>query len=143
MSVNKLILIGNLGGDPELKHTPSGQSVCQFSLATNETWKDKAGTKQERVEWTTIVAWGALGENCAKYLKKGRQVYVEGRKQTRTYEKDGTTKYFTECVAHEVQFLGDGKGKDDNQAPSSDRGRRDEGPPMGGAGHGADDDIPF
>ncbi len=69
MSVNKLILIGNLGGDPELKHTPSGQSVCQFSLATNETWKDKAGTKQERVEWTTIVAWGALGENCAKYLK--------------------------------------------------------------------------
>jgi single-strand DNA-binding protein len=149
-SVNKMILIGHLGADPELKHIPSGQPVCTFTIATNEVWKDKSGEKQERVEWTNIVAWGPLAEVCAKYLAKGRQVYVEGRKQTRTYDdKEGVKRYFTECVAQEVKFLGDGKGDGDGRGESRGRsdskpsGRRDDGPPPRGPGPGADDDIPF
>lgn len=147
MSVNKMILIGNLGGDPETKDVDSGM-LCTFSIATNEKWKDKNGQDQERVEWTRIVVWGKLAEICAKYLKKGKQVYVEGRKQTRQYEKDGVTHHMTECVASEVTFLGGG-----------DRGDRDDGPPPSGRREnkqqptsrgnqpppprGGDDDIPF
>lgn len=152
-SVNKMILIGHLGADPELKYIPSGKAVCTFRIATSETWKDDSGNKQERTEWTTVVAWAQLGEVCAKYLTKGRPVYVEGRKQTRTYDdKDGVKRYFTECVAQEVKFLGDGKGGGEgggegrgrsDSKPSSDSKRGDDRPPPGGFGHDADGDIPF
>lgn len=140
MSVNKMILIGNLGADPELKSTPNGQSVCTFSLATNERWTDKNGEKQERVEWTNCVAWGKTAELCQKYLSKGRQAYVEGRKQTRTYDdKDGVKRYFVECVIQQITFLQDGRRDDDGGG----RRGRDDGPPPSGPPPGMDDDIPF
>lgn len=112
--VNKAILIGNLGKDPEVKFLPSGGAVCNLSIATNETWTDKDGQKQERTEWHRVVVFGKTAEHCGEYLSKGRQVYVEGRIQTREYEKDGSKRYSTEIVASTVQFLG---GKSD-QAPA-------------------------
>src|SRR5215831_1358939 len=115
--VNKAILVGNLGSDPEMRYTPSGQGVCEFRVATNESWNDKNGQRQERTEWHRIVVWGKRAEICSKYLSKGRSVYVEGRIQTRTYDdKDGNKRYITEIVAQDVQFLGggarDGGGRD-------------------------------
>lgn len=108
-SINKVILIGNLGQNPELKHTPNGQAVANFSIATNENWKDKSGQDQSRTEWHRIVVWGKTAENCAKYLAKGRPVYIEGKLQTRQWQdKDGQTKYTTEIQAQTVQFLGGG-----------------------------------
>jgi single-strand DNA-binding protein len=145
--INKAILIGNLGAKPELKYLPSGQAVCEMRLATNESWTDRNNQKQERCEWHRIVVWGKMGESCAQYLDKGRQVYVEGRIQTRSWDaKDsGEKRYMTEIIASTVQFLG---GK-----PSSNEGRRDSGPPSGGdnsRGEGdfggsppSDDGIPF
>lgn len=107
MSVNKVILLGRLGKDPELKHTPSGASVCNFSIATSEYWQDKNGQKQERTEWHNIVVWGKQADHCAQYLAKGRQAYVEGRLQTRSWDaQDGTKRYMTEVVATGVQFIG-------------------------------------
>ncbi len=111
MSVNKVILIGRLGQNPEVRYTPSGAAVANFSVATNESWMDKAGQKQERTEWHRIVVWGKTAENCNQYLTKGRQVYVEGRLQTRQWQdKDGQTKYTTEVQAQTVQFLGATQG---------------------------------
>lgn len=107
MSVNKVILIGRLGQNPEIRFTPSGAAVANFSVATNETWLDKAGQKQERTEWHRVVVWGKLAELCGQYLSKGRQAYIEGRMQTRQWQdKDGQTKYTTEVQAQTVQFLG-------------------------------------
>lgn len=104
--INKVILIGNLGKDPELRHTPQGQAVANFSLATSESWNDKNGQKQERVEWHRVVVWGKPAELVAKYLSKGRKAYVEGRLQTRAWDdKDGQKRYTTEIVANTVQFL--------------------------------------
>lgn len=109
-SVNKVIVIGNLGDDPEKRVTGSGQAVTTLRIATNERWTDKAGQKQERTEWHRVVVWGPQAENCAQYLAKGRQVYVEGRLQTRQWDdKEGVKRYTTEIVAQRVQFLG-GKG---------------------------------
>lgn len=109
MSVNKVILVGNLGKDPELRYTASGTAVASFSLATTERYK-KDGQQQEKKEWHNIVAWGNLAEICDKYLAKGRQVYIEGRIQTRSYDdKEGNKRYVTEIVASEMQMLG-GKG---------------------------------
>lgn len=105
-SVNKVILVGYLGADPELKYTPSSRPVCNMRLATSESWKDKDGTRQERTEWHRIVVWGDLAENCQKYLAKGRPVYVEGKLQTRSWDKDGQTHYATDIVADRVVFLG-------------------------------------
>jgi single-strand DNA-binding protein len=121
MSVNKVILIGRLGQDPELKYTPSGQPVCTFSLATTEAWSDKNGQKQERTEWHRIVVWGKLGELCNQYLTKGRQCFVEGRLQTRSWDgKDGQKRYTTEITANTVQFLGSGQGKSaEDQRPAA------------------------
>ena len=108
--VNKVILVGNLGADPDMRYTPSGQGVCELRVATSESWNDKNGQRQERTEWHRIVVWGKRAEVCSKYLSKGRQVYVEGRIQTRSYDdKDGNKKYITEIIAADVQFLG-GKG---------------------------------
>lgn len=105
-SVNKVILIGKLGRDPEMRHTPSGAAVCTLNLATTETWSDN-GQKQERTEWHRVIVWGKQAENCAKYLAKGRAAFVEGRLQTRSWDdKDGQKRYATEIVAQTVQFLG-------------------------------------
>ena len=105
--VNKVILVGNLGADPDMRYTPSGAGVCELRLATNESWTDKNGQKQERTEWHRIVVWGKRGEVCGKYLAKGRQVYVEGRLRTRNWEdKDGNKRWTTEVIANDVQFLG-------------------------------------
>jgi single-strand DNA-binding protein len=154
--VNKAILIGNLGAPPELRYTPGGQAVANFRIATNEKWTDKSGQAQERTEWHRIVVWGKRAEVCSKYLSKGRQVYVEGRIQTRTYDdKDGNKKYITEVIAADVQFLGGG-GREGAGAGGGRGASRDDGPPPptegdfgggagygGGAGGGPDDDIPF
>ncbi len=107
MSFNKVMLLGNLGQDPDLRYNPSGTPVCNFSLATNEHWLDKDGQKQQRTEWHRIVVWGKNGENCSRYLAKGRQVFVEGRIETRSWEgKDGQKRYTTEVIARNVQFIG-------------------------------------
>lgn len=112
--VNKVILIGNLGKDPEVRFTPSGAAVANFSIATNESWTDKSGQKQERTEWHRIVVWGKTAENCAKFLQKGRQVYIEGRLQTRSWDdKEGKKQYMTEIVANSVVFLGGGGAREE------------------------------
>jgi single-strand DNA-binding protein len=113
MSVNKVILVGNLGKDPELRYTASGTAVANFSLATTERFKDRDGNSQEKTEWHNIVAWRQLAEICGKYLTKGRQVYIEGKIQTRSYEdRDGNKRYITEIVADQMQMLG--RAGDDN-----------------------------
>ncbi|HUB09735.1 MAG TPA: single-stranded DNA-binding protein [Myxococcales bacterium] len=145
--VNKVILIGNLGANPELRYTQGGQAVANFRIATNEKWNDKNGQAQERTEWHRIVVWGKLAELCNQYLTKGRQVYVEGRLQTREWmDKENHKNYTTEVVAQQVTFLG---GRDGAQ-PGQGRGEgpaEDFGPPppdMGGEPSGAPrDDIPF
>ena len=105
--VNKAILIGNLGRDPELRRTPNGASVVSFSIATTERWSSKSGEKQDRTEWHNIVAWNKLAELANQYLKKGRSVYIEGRITTRSWDdKDGNKKYKTEIIANRIQFLG-------------------------------------
>src|SRR5947209_12446561 len=106
--VNKVILIGNLGKDPEVRYTPSGQAVANFTIATNENWTDKQGQKQERTEWHRVVVWGKMAEVVGQHLTKGRQVYVEGRLQTRSWDDktSGQKRYATEIVANTVQFLG-------------------------------------
>jgi single-strand DNA-binding protein len=110
-SLNKVMLIGNLGKDPELRYTTSGTAVATFSLATNESWKDADGNLQERTEWHNIVAWKKLAEICGEWLKKGKKVYIEGRIQTRSYDdkNTGTKKYITEIVAEDMIML-DSKG---------------------------------
>jgi len=171
-SVNKVMLIGRLGSDPEVRYTSGGGAVANFSMATNDAWLDKSGQKQERTEWHRIVVWGKTAELCAQYLSKGRQAYIEGRMQTREWtDKEGQKRYTTEVVAQTVQFLG-GPG---DRAPQGDRasgGNTDYGAPpqagggpsmgapgggpMGGASGGgsdpafgeraggiADDDVPF
>lgn len=105
--VNKVILIGRLGSDPEIRYTNNGGAVANFNLATNESWTDKSGQKQERTEWHRVVVWGKLGELCGQYLSKGRQAFVEGRLQTRDWtDKEGVKRYTTEVVAQNIQFLG-------------------------------------
>src|SRR4029079_8020640 len=109
-SVNKVILIGNLGADPELKYTPSSRPLCNLRIATTEAFKDKSGQRQERTEWHRVTVWGDQAENCSKYLSKGRSVYVEGKLQTRSYEKEGQKHWATDVVAARVVFLGSGGG---------------------------------
>jgi single-strand DNA-binding protein len=145
--VNKVILVGNLGADPDMRYTPSGQGVCEMRLATGESWNDKNGQRQERTEWHRIVVWGKKAEVCSKYLSKGRQVYVEGRLRTRSWEdKDGNKRYMTEVVANDVQFLGSGGGGGGGGNGGRTAGPgMDEPPPAGDpfGGGGPDDDIPF
>ena len=108
-SVNKVIIVGNLGRDPELRHTQSGAPVCTLNIATTENWGD-AGNKQEKTEWHRVVVWNKQAENCAKFLAKGRSVYIEGKLQTRSWDdaQSGQKRYQTEIVAQTVQFLGGG-----------------------------------
>lgn len=118
--VNKVILVGNLGKDPEVRQISPNQTVCQFRIATGESWIDKAGQKQERTEWHSIVVWGKMAEICGKYLSKGRQVYVEGRLQTRSWEdQQGQKRYTTEVIANTVQFLGGMSGERSAGGPSA------------------------
>ena len=106
-SVNKVIVLGNLGKDPDLRHLPNGDAVCNFSLATTESWKDKEGNKQDKTEWHNVVIFRKLAEIAGEYLKKGRPVYIEGRLQTRKWQdKEGKDRYTTEIVADQMQMLG-------------------------------------
>ena len=147
-SVNKVILVGNLGKDPEMRSTPGGQQVANFTLATNEQWTDKGGQKQERTEWHRIVAWGKLAEMCQSYLSKGRQVYVEGRISTRQWDdKDGNKRSTTEVVASQVVFLG-GRGEGGSGSAGGSGGGMSGGgggmsEPSNDPGGLTDDDIPF
>ncbi len=114
-SVNKVILVGNLGRDPEVRFMPNGEAVCNFSIATTDSWKDKAGAKQERTEWHNIVMYRKLAEIAGEYLKKGRPVYVEGRLQTRKWQtKEGQDRYTTEIIADQMQMLGGRDGGSSN-----------------------------
>lgn len=141
--INKAIIVGRLGADPEVRYTPSGSAVANFNIATSMEWKDKdSGEKRERTEWHRIVVWNRLGELCGEYLSKGRQVYIEGRIQTRSWEdRDGNKRYTTEIIASDVQFLG-GRDAADSAAPSGAGGYTSEAmePPISGP---EDDDIPF
>lgn len=139
--VNKAILIGNLGRDPEVSYTPSGVAVAKFSIATSEKWKDKnSGEMQERTEWHRITAFGRLAEICGEYLSKGKQVYIEGRLQTSSWEKDGVTRYTTEIIASEMRMLG---GRDTAAAASSSAEARAAERPGPSFTEGPDDEIPF
>ena len=143
MSVNKAILVGNLGKDPELRYTPSGTAVCTFSLATTDRFKNKQGEQQERTEWHNIVVWAGLAEICGKYLTKGKQIYIEGRIQNRSYDdRDGNKRYITEIVANEMQMLGragdQGSGGGRPEAPAAEPSQGSQEPPFN-----PDDDIPF
>ena len=130
MSVNKVILVGNLGKDPELRYTPSGAAVATFSLATTNPFKDKEGNKQ--TEWHNIVAWRQLAEICGKFLHKGKQVYIEGRIQTRSYDdRDGNKRYITEIVADQMQMLG---SRDDNQGGGQGYNQGSQGSSRSGGG---------
>lgn len=150
-SVNKVILIGNLGADPELKYTPSQRPLCNLRIATTEVYKDKSGQRQEKTEWHRVTVWGDQAENCNKYLSKGRSVYIEGRLQTRSYDKDGQKHYATDVVADRVVFLGGGGGEGRSSGEGRGRsggfsGRGDSGPSEDAGESGpppSDDDIPF
>lgn len=141
MSVNKVILIGNLGKDPEVRFTSNGRAVAHFPIATSEVWNDVNGSRQERTEWHNIIVWGKQGETCGQYLAKGRQVYVEGSIRSRSYDdKDGNKRYVTEIVAQRVRFLGGGGGT--RVAPEAE-GEASGEPSPGGQAPPVDDDIPF
>ncbi|MBK9114899.1 MAG: single-stranded DNA-binding protein [Betaproteobacteria bacterium] len=166
-SVNKVILLGNLGRDPETRYTTGGDAVTNLRIATTEQWKDKSGEKQEKTEWHTVVLFGRTAEIAAEYLKKGRSVYIEGRLQTRKYtDKEGVEKYSTEIVGDRMQLIGGardgggggGSGGDADFGGGGGGGggaparREGGGKPAGGGGGGGggkknvddfDDDIPF
>jgi single-strand DNA-binding protein len=118
--INKVIIVGRLGQDPEMKAVGAGSTVTRLNVATSESWTDKTGNKQERTEWHRITVWGKLAELCGKYLAKGRQVYVEGKLQTRSWEDNGQKKYATEIVASTVQFLGGGASTGAGASSSND-----------------------
>ncbi len=149
MSVNKVILVGNLGKDPELRYTASGTAVCNFPIATTENYKDRDGNRQEKTEWHNIVVWRQLAEICGKYLVKGKQIYIEGKLQTRKWEdRDGNTKYSTEIVADQMQMLGragDGNNagprQETPQEPSMDQSASQNN--YDKVQFNPDDDIPF
>lgn len=141
-SVNQVTLIGHLGKDPEVKALPSGVSVCNFSIATSETWKDKSGTKQEKTEWHNITTFDKLADICGKYLHKGSLVYLQGKLQTRKWQdKEGKDRYTTEIICNEMKMLG---GKGDGSAHSSAPADSPASPPGAPAAASTlNDDIPF
>ncbi|MDA0747871.1 MAG: single-stranded DNA-binding protein [bacterium] len=167
--VNKVILIGNVGADPELRYTPSGAAVTNFNMATNENWTDNSGEKQERTEWHRIVVWGRLAEICNQYLRKGSKVYIEGRLQTRSWEgQDKQKRYTTEVVARDMQILDSrddvdtggsyaanesgGQGQGQGQKQGQGQGQKQGSSGSSGSGssfdaepppYNADDDLPF
>jgi single-strand DNA-binding protein len=155
MSVNKVILVGNLGRDPELRHTPGGSAVLNFTMATNEVWTDREGQRQQRTEWHRIIVWGRQAETLNEYLRKGRQVYVEGRLQTRQWtDAQNQQRQTTEIVSQRIVLLGS-RGEVAGGAPSEEGPRPaaatadvapdTDAPNDGGSGFGSDedDDLPF
>ena len=157
-SVNKVILVGNLGRDPEMRFMPNGEAVCNFSIATTDSWKDKSGQKQERTEWHNIVIYRKLAEIAGEYLKKGRPVYIEGRLQTRKWQtKEGQDRYTTEIIADQMQMLGGREGggasssydsMDEDQSRPQQASRPAQSAPAQQPASGGDfdafeDDIPF
>ena len=157
-SVNKVILVGNLGKDPDSRYLPDGGAVCNFSVATTDKWKDKSGEQQERTEWHRVATFATLAEICGEYLKKGSQVYIEGRLQTRKWtDKEGKDRYTTEIVADRMQMLGSRAGGSDSMArepkpaaaAAAESGGAGGGKPAAKKGGGGasfedmDDDIPF
>lgn len=118
--INKVIIVGRLGSDPEMKAVGQGSTVTRLSVATSESWVDKGGQKQERTEWHRVTVWGKLAELCGKYLAKGRMVYVEGKLQTRSWEDNGQKKYATDIVASTVQFLSAGNSATTNNNNTTD-----------------------
>jgi single-strand DNA-binding protein len=161
--LNKVMLLGNLGADPELRVTPGGQSVLKLRLATTESYLDKNGTRQERTDWHSVTVWGKRGEALSKFLTKGSSIFVEGRIQTRTYEKNGEKRYATDIVANNIILTGRGRGGGDSAHEGgggggqrsyggSGGGSRTPAPPAadepadafaGGGDFGSDDEIPF
>ncbi|MFW5454019.1 single-stranded DNA-binding protein [Thioalkalivibrio sulfidiphilus] len=149
--VNKVILVGNLGNDPEVKYMPSGNAVANVSLATTESWKDKnSGERQEKTEWHRVTFYGKLAEIAGEYLKKGSQIYVEGRLQTRKWQgQDGQDRYTTEIIASDMQMLGGRGGSggtggfDDAPSQSRQGGGRQEAPARSSMPDDFDDEIPF
>lgn len=144
MSINKVILVGRLGKDPEIRYMPNGEAVCNFSLATSESWKDKAGEKQEKTEWHNIVIYRKLAEIAGEYLKKGSLVYLEGKLQTRKWQtKEGQDRYTTEIIVNEMQMLGGKQGQPDQQEQPVPKEKPTQ-PKQQTEGFGNfDDDIPF
>jgi single-strand DNA-binding protein len=139
-SVNKVILVGRLGQDPELKYTQSEKAVAKFSVATDETWKDRQGEKQQKTTWHTVVAWDKLAEIIGQYVKKGSQVYIEGKIQVRSWEDtDGNKRYATEIVANNLVMLGDKKDSNGEEKPKAKPAPK----PKGEGTEINDDDIPF
>jgi len=140
-SVNKVIIVGNLGADPEARHTASGEMVCNINVATTETWKDKnSGERKEATEWHRVVFFGRTAEVASEYLRKGAQVYVEGRLQTRKWQdKEGEYRYTTEIRGDQMKMLG--SKSDARQEPQ--RARPTQAQPEPGAFDGMDDDVPF
>jgi single-strand DNA-binding protein len=150
--VNKVILLGNVGKDPEVRYTQSGTAVATFSLATSDRKKGPDGQWADHTEWHNIVAWEKTAEVCSQYVKKGSQVYLEGKIQTRKWQdKEGNSRYTTEIVANQLVLLGKGGGQrpegagPDYNAPSASRPANDDfpGPPVGDAGFDPNDDVPF
>ena len=147
-SVNKVILVGNLGRDAELRNTPSGTAVATLNMATTEVWNDRNGQKQEKTEWHRVIVWGKTAESLSEYLTKGKQIYVEGRLQTRQWDdKDGNKRYTTEIKADRVTLLGGGGGRGGSMersggsgGGSGSSGQGGDDPPMDPI---TDDDIPF
>ncbi len=155
-SVNKAIIVGNLGRDPEMRYTQNNTPVATFSVATTDQWTDKNGERQERTEWHRVVAWARLAEICGQYLQKGKQVYIEGRLQTREWEdQNGQKRYTTEIVAREMQMLGragDAPQRNEydqrparqaNQAPAQNQGGGQDPYPSAPMPGADDDDLPF
>jgi|SRR6056300_1114785 len=143
-SVNKATLIGNLTKDPELRQTPNGTSVCSFTVATNHSWKDANGAKQEKPEYHNIVAWGKLAEICGNYLTKGRKVYLEGRIQTRDWEgEDGIKRYRTEIIAENMVMLGGRSDMDSNSGSDNYDSHMNSSVPQNDNDEISIDDLPF
>ncbi len=150
-SVNKVIIVGNLGRDPETRYMPEGGAITNISVATTDKWKDKNGEMQEKTEWHRVAFFGKLAEIAGEYLKKGSQVYVEGRLQTREWEKDGVKRYTTEIIANQMQMLGSRQGMGGGDRGDSEGGggssRSASKPAAAKAGGGKfddmEDDIPF
>ncbi|MCP4004015.1 MAG: single-stranded DNA-binding protein [bacterium] len=144
-AINKVILVGNLGRDPELRYTQQGTAVANFTVATTEKYKNKSGENQEKTEWHKIVAWDRLAEICGEYLAKGKQVYIEGKLQTREWEdKEGNKRWTTEIVARDLQMLGrrgDSGGGD--YRPAQGGASSSGADPMSGSAGASDDEIPF
>jgi len=143
--VNKVILVGNLGSDPEVRTTPGGQRVANFRIATSRSWAGQDGQRQEKTEWHSIVAWGKLAEICERYLTKGKQVYIEGRLETRSWQdKENQTRYKTEIICDQMQMLGragERNGEPQTESPRGGAFPEENMAPAGG--NNADDDLPF